>query len=456
VNVAYVAGSGDLTEGGPSGMLQFTRYSDTGEPVDVFYSVGGSATSGVDFTALSGTVSFAQDQYEVDVPVYVTDDSIAEFDEAVVVTLLEDPAYQLDMNDQATIIIHDNDTPLVQVETINDTTEGSSQPGKFTLTRMGDKTTSITVNYLLTGTADNGTDYVELSGSVEIPAGESTADVLINATHDALYDPDETVILTIDEGNGYIIDTPNDTATVTIYDDAEYTFILNSIPGAVWYDLDWTALDSGNHSQQQLALTNFALQFAGQTYTSENATITGAVAVLDYNATDGSFDLSDIQFTVTLDTPVNGIKKIVADAGMVTGYDVTDQQIGDPAELVAAGEATLVLDFADMYISAAGPIHWNIRATVGGQQTGVKQIEIPTTATPGSVCAMVEAKLKDLGLDAEADGTILVIRGTANNQLSKVEIITDTSINGQLPAGPLAIARIKAKAPARPVLDYRQ
>jgi len=59
-------------------------------------------------------------------------------------------------------------------------------------------------------------------------------------------------------------------------------------------------------------------------------------------------------------------------------------------------------------------------------------------------------------LEAEADGTKVMIKGTAAKQLSKVEIITDTSIQGQLPAGPKAIVQIKGAATTRPVLDYRQ
>ena len=48
--------------------------------------------------------------------------------------------------------------------------ETGTNPGEFTLTRTGDTTTPLTVNYGVGGSAVNGFDYPPLLGSVVIPA----------------------------------------------------------------------------------------------------------------------------------------------------------------------------------------------------------------------------------------------------------------------------------------------
>jgi len=52
--------------------------------------------------------------------------------------------------------------------------------GQFTLTRSGDTSLALPVNYLLSGTASNGFDYVALSASITFPAG--MASMPINVT----------------------------------------------------------------------------------------------------------------------------------------------------------------------------------------------------------------------------------------------------------------------------------
>ena len=74
------------------------------------------------------------------------------------------------------------------------------------------------MNYGITGTASNGSDYAPINFSVQIPAGQASARVTITPLADALVEGDETVILTINVGPGsYVIGAPN-SATVTIAD----------------------------------------------------------------------------------------------------------------------------------------------------------------------------------------------------------------------------------------------
>lgn len=109
-------------------------------------------------------------------------------------------------------------TPLVR--------EGSADPGVFTVHRTGRLSTALKVRYALSGTADNGTDYKELSGEVTIPEGRDAATVEVHAAADALAEGRETVKLTLLQLRFILPPGPEDdylvgeasAATVVIYD----------------------------------------------------------------------------------------------------------------------------------------------------------------------------------------------------------------------------------------------
>jgi hypothetical protein len=97
-------------------------------------------------------------------------------------------------------------------------TDITADLGSFTLTRIGNTSTPLTVNYTLTGTATQETDYENLTGTVSFAVGSATALVNINPIDDPLAEGNETVILTLEAGTGYIVGKANK-ATVDVLDD---------------------------------------------------------------------------------------------------------------------------------------------------------------------------------------------------------------------------------------------
>ncbi|MHC5599655.1 MAG: Calx-beta domain-containing protein, partial [Nostoc sp.] len=93
----------------------------------------------------------------------------------------------------------------------------TANPGTFTLTRTGNLTPALTVNYTLAGTATKGTDYSNLSGAVSFVAGASTTTVKVTPTDDILAENSETAILSLKTGTGYTLGSTT-TASVTIAD----------------------------------------------------------------------------------------------------------------------------------------------------------------------------------------------------------------------------------------------
>ncbi len=102
----------------------------------------------------------------------------------------------------------------------------------------------IVVTYTTAGSATAGSDYTALAGSVTIPAGQSSATIVVDVISDAAMDePEETVSVTLASVNhpSVSLSTSSRSATVTIgADDPKDA----SISGLVW-------IDANNDRQQQ-------------------------------------------------------------------------------------------------------------------------------------------------------------------------------------------------------------
>ncbi len=132
--------------------------------VNVNYAITGTATSGVDFTALAGTASITlADGATVTTNISVAPlaDSDLEDLESVTLTITPDAAYQTyAKTSTATMWLRDDDQPTVYVDTQVGTsgsstfTEGAATtPVKFYVSRTGSTTAALTVNYTAGGTA---------------------------------------------------------------------------------------------------------------------------------------------------------------------------------------------------------------------------------------------------------------------------------------------------------------
>ena len=95
--------------------------------------------------------------------------------------------------------------------------DGPDQRLAFAVTRIGDTTAALTVNYTVGGTATPGADFTLLPGSVVIPAGAASALVEVTVLPDTVLESAETVTLTLAPGTGYTA-SPYASATGTIAD----------------------------------------------------------------------------------------------------------------------------------------------------------------------------------------------------------------------------------------------
>jgi hypothetical protein len=185
----------------------------------VYYGVGGTSSPSTDRNGLSGTVTIGAGSSNGTVTITPVDDALVEGNETVVLTLTTNAAYAVGSPASATVTIVDNDAAVKPTVTIaatdNTATEAGRTTGTFTISRSGSTSASLTVYYGVGGTSSPSTDRNGLSGNLVIPAGYSSARIVITPVDDATVEGDETVVLTLTANAAYAVGSPA-SATVRI------------------------------------------------------------------------------------------------------------------------------------------------------------------------------------------------------------------------------------------------
>lgn len=112
-NVSVVATSPVAFEQGEiPGVFTLSRTGSPTEPLDVFYTLSGTASPGLDYIEPSGTATFPAGSSHTTVVITPIDDDIPEVDETVIITLTPHETYRVGQPGfpaSATITIRDND-----------------------------------------------------------------------------------------------------------------------------------------------------------------------------------------------------------------------------------------------------------------------------------------------------------------------------------------------------------
>ena len=202
----------------------------------------------------------------------------------------------------------------------------------YTFTRTGATTNALTVNYGITGTATNGTDYATIGTSVTFAANSATATVTVNPTVDTTIENNETVALTLATGTSYTIGTTT-AVTGTITNDDGPTISLG---------LNYSAISEDSPS-------NFIYTFTRTGATTNSLTvnysIAGTALSTDYTgATPGisktiTFAAGSATATLTLDptadTTLEPNETVILQLVSGTGYTIVT---------TAAQTATIIND----------------------------------------------------------------------------------------------------------------
>jgi hypothetical protein len=320
--VTIVSTDPDASENGDPGTFAITRTGDVTSALTVTVTKAGTAANGVDYTPITMSVIPAG-QSSTSITVAPIDDALIEGPETVIVTLADGVDYNLGAEVEATVTIADDDTLPVVTITASDPSASEVGPdvGAFTITRTGSTALSLTVNVSRLGSASSGADYLVLSLTPTIPAGQSSLIVTVTPVNDALVEGPETVEVAVSAGAGYLIGTAG-AAMVTIADNPVPIITISATDA----EASEVALDPGTFTITRVGDPTFplALQSVMRTGT--------ALSGVDYVtiATNVSFAAGQSTVTRTV-TPRNDALVEGPETVILTLVDGAQYDLGVPS-----------------------------------------------------------------------------------------------------------------------------
>src|SRR6185295_6567464 len=203
------------------GTFTVSRSGPTEGSLLVFYELSGTARNGVDYQEIPNTVTIPAGAASAPISIKPINDTLVEGTETVVATLVPSPTaspiepYRVGFPGSDIILLADNDSPPTneppQVTIVAADAHASEiptvppglgmpqayDPGRFVVSRTGDTSEPLEVQFEIGGTAQNGIDYGPLSSSVTIMAGSSSAEILAGVIDDGEVEGAESILLTL-------------------------------------------------------------------------------------------------------------------------------------------------------------------------------------------------------------------------------------------------------------------
>ncbi len=429
-----ISGGGNVNEGDDA-TFTVTLSASPGAAVVVDYAtVAGTATAGSDFTATSGTLTFAAGatgddlSQTFDVPVLA--DSIVEGTESFTATLSANAStplptgFSLDTT-TATATITAAGSATVAISGGGNVNEGAD--ATFTVTLSASPGAAVVVDYATAaGTATAGSDFTATSGTLTFAAGATgddlsqTFDVPVLA--DSIVEGTESFTATLSASSlptGFSLDTTTATATITAAgsatvaisgggnvnegDDATFTVTLSASPGAAVV-VDYATVAGTATAGSDFTATSGTLTFAAGA-TGDDLSQTFDVPVLADSIVEGTES-----FTATLSAN--------ASTPLPTGFSLDTTTA--TATITAAGSATVA-------ISGGGSVNEGADAT----------FTVTLSASPGAAVVVdyaTAAGTATAGSDFTAtSGTLTFAAGATGDDLSQtfdVPVLADSIVEG--------------------------
>ena len=265
---------------------------ETGYPVTVAYTtVDKTAFAGADFTAVSGSLTFAPGETSKTISVPITNDALGEDNETFNVKMTTATNGVLGSSALATGTILANDK--VYFGSTTTTVNENVRNATITVKLNGVNTTqSTSVNYATANdTALAGSDYTTTSGTLTFAVGETTKTISVPIINDNLGEPNEQFKINLTAPVNGALGTPAST-TVIITTNDPIMFSSNT----------YSVHENAGNAVFTLKLTGGAL---AQAVTVGFATSDGtALAGSDYTATTGTVTFNPGETTKTFTVPI--------------------------------------------------------------------------------------------------------------------------------------------------------
>jgi len=328
--LTVTASNQSLDEGGT---VTFTVRTTVESNRDLDFEVllSGTATADADYVLPD------DDEYSIpagarstEIQIQARRDDAVEPDETLVFTLLADvpagssqPAYSLGGSFRSTVTIESADVP--EMTLIGGGTVAEGRTGSFRIVADSPVTENTSVNYQISGTATNGTDFDVLAGTVIMRAGTASVTVSVNFINDdVVFEPSDMIVA----------DWPARVGSVEV-DEGEFVLqgalMLNLTEPQFTITMKVSPSDRAELSVGQAVLVD--LTVGGQV-------LPGVISALDDSATIGAQGEESYEGTIEVEGEFSAVD------GAAVSIDVT----------LAKVENALVVPVASVLRSADGDI----------------------------------------------------------------------------------------------------
>ena len=274
----------------------------------------GSATAGDDYTANSGTLTFADGETSKDIELQIIDDISIESNETLTVTL-SSPSGGASIGTPAvmTVTIIEDDVPGTLAFSAG-TASISEDGGSVTLvvSRTSGNDGIVTIDYSTAdGTAIAGQDYTSKSGTLTFGNGVTAQEVTIDILDNVVINEDKTFTVNLSNvGGGATAGTPASVTVTILENDVELLFDPSSITvneNAGTASLNVKRIGDADSAVQVDFATADGTAIAGSDYTLTTGTLSFAAGVLTQSITvpliNDNQEEAGEAFTVALSNP---------------------------------------------------------------------------------------------------------------------------------------------------------
>ena len=223
---AFSVNDVSITEGG-SLSFTVTKSGSTTQTHNVSYATtNGTASSGSDYTGVSGTLIFAPADVTKTVTVTTSSDSTYENNETVALNLSNATNSATISDSQGVGTINNDDSgPAFSINDVS-VTEGGTL--SFTVSKSGSTAFSHNVSYATANGTANGSDYTSKSGTLTFTSGQTSKSVTVSTTQDSNYEANETLALNLSSAtSGATISDSQGVGTIN-NDDSPIVYVRNS------------------------------------------------------------------------------------------------------------------------------------------------------------------------------------------------------------------------------------
>jgi hypothetical protein len=423
---------------------------------------GGDATPNLDYTPVSGTLTFGSGQASQTFTVPIADDQEAEGLEALNLGL-SDPGggATLGARTSATVTITDDEAAVEFGASAYAVTEGGV--ASLVVRRTGPLAGPATVEYhTVDGSARAGTDYVATSGTVSFAAKAAQATIRVATLNDAANEPAETLTVVLGPASAGLALGHRSVATVTIAD--------NDPGGAIQLGASSYAVTEGGTASVLVTRSGGTVGGVTVNYTltdvttepgdhtaSGSGTLTFGAGQVSRTVTIPTVDDGEVEGTetlaITLSTPTGGATLGPQQDATLTinDNDGSAFQFAASAAKVseAAGKTTITVRRTGTLAESASVGYW---ASGGSAEAGSDFALTPATLVFGpnvAVKTFTVMVLED-GLD-ETDETVeLTLHDpSANSSLGApsrmVLTIADNDVAGTVQFGSAVFSKVEGE-----------